>query len=65
MTDPELTGTVGGRQQWLSSDYPCAPCLKRVCKERTDNREPPPCYQSLGPERVWENLETLLEESFG
>ncbi len=56
-TDPELTGTVGDKQHRLRSDFPCAPCRKRMCQETADLKQPPPCYGTLTPERVWQTLE--------
>jgi heptosyltransferase-1 len=55
-TRPGLTGTMGPSQIALAADFPCAPCLKRVCRFRGEAPERPACYGSLDPERVFSAL---------
>lgn len=57
-TDSSRTGARGDNQVHLSVRYPCAPCLKRECIHLNQdlNQDMPPCYVSLSPERVMENL---------
>ena len=59
-TAPELTGTVGEHQHQLRAEYPCAPCLRRTCREISTGAGSPPCYSSLSAERVWVALQTVL-----
>ncbi len=59
-TDPRLTGTIGARQRRLQVEYPCAPCLSRVCREISAGSQSPPCYRTLSAERVWAGLRDVL-----
>ena len=60
-TDPQLTGTWGTRQRRAQAAYPCAPCLRRLCKFTVADVTHPPCYGQLGPDAVWAQLHELLE----
>ena len=59
-TQPGLTGNYGAHQSILSSSLDCAPCMNKRCHlaDGTSERYPvyPPCFEELGPERVWHNL---------
>lgn len=59
-TDPELTGTVGEKQRRLQAEYPCAPCLRRECREISSGAGSPPCYRTLSAERAWAALQDVL-----
>ena len=59
-TEPAWTGTFGQRQHHLQVDFPCAPCLRKICPYAIN----PPCYQSLTAERVWQTVQTLLEKGY-
>lgn len=59
-TRPGLTGTWGPQQHRLSVDFPCAPCLARVCRYEGDAAVYPACYQTLPPQRVWATLRERL-----
>lgn len=69
-TNPGLTGAYGQSQVHLASDWPaCAPCLQKKCtykpspdeQSRFDfQREWPPCFTRLNPERVASQLGALL-----
>jgi heptosyltransferase-1 len=69
-TNPGLTGAYGKSQVHLAGDYPaCAPCLQKKCtyqptpedKRRFDiEREWPLCFTRLNPERVANQLASLL-----
>ena len=52
-TDATLTGVLGPKVDVLSAQFDCAPCLSKTCKF-DDNH--PPCYDSVGPEKVWASL---------
>ena len=41
--------------------YPCAPCLRRVCRFAAEDAVHPPCYGQLGAQAVWTQLGELLE----
>jgi len=61
-TNPGYTGAWGPTQYHLTSDFACAPCMKKRCayhpdaaeRERFDiEREWPLCFTRLSAERVW------------
>lgn len=71
-TNPGHTGTWGPRQVHLASDFGCAPCLRKQCayqptsddRARFDvTRESPLCFTRVAPQRVWQALAPLLEQS--
>ncbi len=61
-TDPALTGCRGASVVNLSAQFGCAPCLKRQCDYHGEpvlanrTRVEPPCFASITPETVWQNL---------
>ncbi len=69
-TNPGLTGAYGKSQVHLAGDYPaCAPCLQKKCTYRPTpedrrqfdiEREWPLCFTRLNPERVANQLGSLL-----
>ena len=59
-TDPGLTGTVGEAQAHLQADFPCAPCLGKKCSFAGDSPVYPACYETIGPEKVWSQLQQML-----
>jgi heptosyltransferase-1 len=69
-TNPGLTGAYGKSQVHLAADYPaCAPCLQKKCTYRPTpedqrqvdtEREWPMCFTRLNPERVANQLGSLL-----
>jgi heptosyltransferase-1 len=69
-TNPGLTGAYGQSQVHLAADYPaCAPCLQKKCTYRPTpedqrqvdtEREWPMCFTRLNPERVANQLGSLL-----
>lgn len=63
-TDPALTGTLGSAQQTLVSDHlPCIPCKNRSCrypKPLESSKIYPPCYEPITPERVWQALQSRM-----
>lgn len=59
-TKPGLSGTLGVGQQHLVADFECAPCLRRQCRYTGDSDVTPACFQSLPPQRVWQQLVSLL-----
>lgn len=56
-TNATLTGAVGKSQTHLSAQFPCSPCLSKVC---TYVQEPaslyPSCFITLQPLTVWKKL---------
>ena len=68
-TDAALTGCRGGLVVNLSSDFGCAPCLKRTCRYRGEavSREgvpvEPACFSKITPERVWDPLCRFLGQT--
>ena len=61
-TNPRLTGTRGQFQAQLQADFECAPCLKRECTFKKESEVKPACYQTIAPEKVWQQLQTLIKE---
>lgn len=58
-TQPGLTGARGRDQVHLQANRICAPCLRRTCAEQGDAPHPP-CYNTVPPERAWEETLNLL-----
>lgn len=56
-TTPDWTGTRGPDQLCLRAQFPCSPCLKRVCAYAGDSPVKPACYASLPAEQVWSALQ--------
>lgn len=67
-TSAALTGCRGDRVTNLQSDFDCAPCLSRECSYQgqpqrwRDEAATPACYAQLNPERVFAEVEQLLDE---
>ena len=59
-TDPGLTGTVGESQLHLQVQFPCAPCLGKQCSFTGEAPVYPACYETIGPEKVWSQLQGML-----
>ena len=59
-TNPLLTGTLGEHQRSLAAEFPCAPCLGRVCTYQEKLAVTPACFTKLPPERVWREVLQLL-----
>ena len=59
-TRPDRTGTYGPAQVHLSAEFPCAPCMNRVCSYRGPAEVQPACFGTLPPARVWQEIERLL-----
>lgn len=52
-------------QQALAVDYPCAPCGLRLCQRNIETGEKvPPCWQSITPEHILQQLQSLREVGF-
>jgi heptosyltransferase-1 len=66
-TSSRLTGCRGPRVRNLQAEFPCAPCLNRVCNYRGapvllgDNAVEPPCFSTLPPDRVWREAQELID----
>jgi heptosyltransferase-1 len=66
-TDPGFTGAWGHRQRRLATDFPCAPCLRKICSLRTvasgasasSSAADAPCFARVTPARVWEVLSAM------
>ncbi len=62
-TNPDLTGVFGQKADILKSQFKCAPCLMKNCRFSKDKFPVhPPCYEEIGPERVWLQLERANQE---
>ena len=60
-TRAELTGAIGPRQQNLSVDFACAPCMLRECNYQGPSDVQPACFESLDARRVLDQLLTQIE----
>lgn len=58
-TNPDYTGALGDQSVLLRTDFPCSPCLSRVCTYRTPSVVTPACYGTVPPEKVWEVVTKL------
>lgn len=56
-TNTEKTGIIGENAINLTAQYPCSPCLLRICKFKGQQSIDPPCYQTITPNVVWEQIE--------
>ena len=67
-TSPALVGMLGDQSRSLAStDLPCSPCKKRVCRFPPPQTDPPnlsqphpPCYEQVTPESVWQMLQAAM-----
>jgi heptosyltransferase-1 len=59
-TNPAYTGALGRSSVHMSPNFPCAPCLARVCKYKEAAAVTPACYTTVRPEMVWEALSQLI-----
>jgi heptosyltransferase I len=63
-TNPSLTGALGKNQVHLSTPFACSPCMQRECTYKPSSSSPsplnPPCFTTLPPSVVWNELSTLL-----
>ncbi len=64
-TDPGYTGALGKASIHLAAHFPCSPCLNRMCTYRGAASISPACYTTVGPERVWEAVCSLLSFAGG
>jgi len=60
-TRADLTGVIGSQHQNLVAEFPCAPCLKRVCNYTGESRVQPACYEQLSPIVVWESFQKQIQ----
>lgn len=59
-TDPLKTGTVGANQYHMAAEFPCAPCLQNECTYKGKAEVFPACFATINPQRVWQQLVTIL-----
>ena len=55
-TNPDFTGALGDSSIHLTAQFPCAPCLGRVCTYRQPSSVTPACYTMIQPEKVLKAL---------
>lgn len=58
-TNPDYTGALGESSVLLRADFPCSPCLNRICTYRTPTVVTPACYGTVPPEKVWASVMNL------
>ena len=59
-TNAILTGALGANTYHLSAQFPCSPCLNRICTFKEASLVSPACYATVPPERVFETLKPLI-----
>ncbi|TAK73292.1 MAG: lipopolysaccharide heptosyltransferase I, partial [Gammaproteobacteria bacterium] len=59
-TNPEYTGALGKTSIHLAAQFPCSPCMKRICTYREPSAVTPACYETLPPAYVWEQVKRLI-----
>lgn len=59
-TNSQLTGAVGRGQVHLQSNYKCAPCLSKQCRELNKEIALPPCYDQFSAIKIWQSLEKKI-----
>jgi len=54
-TNPAFTGALGQKSIHLAADFPCAPCLSRICTYQgsATGAASPACYTTVKPAHVW------------
>lgn len=57
-TNLSRTGPWGGISRVIQKEFPCSPCLKKVCSER------PTCMEAITVDEVWETLIQMKEKGF-
>ena len=53
-TDPKQIGTLGEKQIHLSTNFHCAACTQKQCKQTATVQ--PACFADLTPQKVWQSL---------
>lgn len=61
-TRTELTGALGPAQKNLAANYECAPCMHRDCARPMPREPDPPCFGTLPPMKVWEQLRIQMHQ---
>jgi heptosyltransferase-1 len=60
-TRTDLTGALGRNQINLKADFSCAPCMRKTCDYRGEAAVQPACFETLPPQRVWQQLQVQME----
>jgi heptosyltransferase-1 len=60
-TDPNLVGATGQNQTHMVSSFVCVKCHEMRCSYAGPTPFKPACLVELTPERVWEELEQMLD----
>ena len=61
-TSAMLTGTIGEKNKTLQANFSCSPCLRKECNYSMPTEVQPACYQEIGHEAVWTQLEALMHD---
>ncbi|MGE3318943.1 MAG: lipopolysaccharide heptosyltransferase I [Candidatus Berkiella sp.] len=61
-TSAQLTGAYGPWQHHIKSTLDCSPCLKRECRLGEEFKVTPPCFESMTPRSVWQDLQKLMKD---
>lgn len=59
-TNPDFTGVIGPAAHNIAANFPCSPCLNRVCTYKEPSAVVPACYATVPPERVFETLSAAI-----
>lgn len=63
-TDAKRLAIAGNNQLLLQADFPCSPCNSRDCLYAKTHTVTimPPCFSTIGPDRVWLALLKIIEK---
>ncbi|OLE51400.1 MAG: lipopolysaccharide heptosyltransferase I [Acidobacteria bacterium 13_1_20CM_3_53_8] len=61
-TDPQLVGATGKNQIQVASGFECVKCHETECRYQHPSEFKPACFVEISPERIWSELQTLVEE---
>lgn len=62
-TSTGLTGAYGESQEYIQSEFECAPCLQKQCAYGGTSDTQPACFKEIQPHRVWTRLMALLKKT--
>lgn len=60
-TYPGFTGAYGLEQRHQVVDAKCHPCFEKNCPYAAKGEVYPPCFESLPPQTVWQELQLILK----
>ena len=61
-TNPDFSGALGPHSHHIRADFPCAPCLNRICTYKGLSSVTPACYEAITPSLVWQHFQDLTHQ---